>query len=118
MTTDNEELLTLALKESMRMNGDKKTNREDTMRDNNRVRFDKTINLGHIISALLMLASVMFSWSVMDKRVVVLEEARAAQRERDTAQDLVSRDKFQEVKDALQDLRRAVEKVSDKVGAK
>jgi len=84
----------------------------------NRVKFDKTINLGHILTAAMMVVGIMASWSLLDKRVIVLEEARLAQRERDQAQDLSSRDKFDEVRDALVDLRRSVEKVSDKVGAK
>jgi hypothetical protein len=80
--------------------------------------FDKTINLGHILTMASMIGAVMVSWSLMDKRVVVLEEARQAQRDRDQAQDAANRDKFGEVRDALIDLRRSVEKVSDKVGAK
>ena len=84
----------------------------------NRIRFDKTINLGHILTAVAFLVTALISWNVMDKRVTVLEESRTAQRERDTAQDITSKDKFQEVRDALVDLRRSVEKVSDKVGAK
>ena len=84
----------------------------------NKIRFDKTINLGHILTALAFMVTAMVSWNVMDKRVTVLEESRMAQRERDTTQDLTSKDKFQEVRDALIDLRRSVEKVSDQVGAK
>lgn len=84
----------------------------------NGLKFDKTINLGHVLTMVSMIAAVMVSWSLMDKRVVVLEEARLAQRERDQAQDMASRERLQEVRDALLDLRRSVEKVSDKVGAK
>lgn len=82
------------------------------------IKFDKTINLGHLLSAAAMIGALMVSWSLMDKRVAVLEEARASQRDRDQTQDTSTKEKFQEVRDALQDLRRAVEKVSDKVGAK
>jgi hypothetical protein len=84
----------------------------------NKVRFDKTINLGHILTVIAFLCTAMVSWNVMDKRVLVLEEFRAAQRDRDTQQDQQSKDKFQEVKDALTELRRSVEKVADKVGAR
>ncbi len=83
----------------------------------NRVRFDKTINLGHILSAATFLAALALQWNVMDKRIVVLEEARLSQKERDTAQDSLSRDKFGEVKDAMIDLRHSVEKIGDKIGA-
>jgi hypothetical protein len=81
----------------------------------NGIKFDKTINLGHILTVAAMIASVMVSWSLMDKRVVVLEEARMAQRERDQSQDALTKDKFQEVRDALGVLTRSVEKVADKL---
>lgn len=84
----------------------------------NRIRFDKTINLGHILTFVGFLATAMVGWSAMDKRVVVLEEARVSQRERDASQDAASRDKSQEIKDALTELRRSVEKVADKIGAR
>lgn len=86
--------------------------------DDRRIKFDKTINLGHVLTAVSMIVAVMVSWSMMDKRVVVLEEARAAQRERDTVQDASNREKFQEVRETMIDLRQAVEKVADKVGAR
>lgn len=83
-----------------------------------------SMNLGHVLTVVAFLVTAMASWNVMDKRVLVLEEYRAAQKEhetsqrdRDTAQDQASKDKFQEVRDALTDLRRSVEKVADKVGA-
>lgn len=84
----------------------------------NRIKFDPTINLGHVLTAITLISGIVVSYMVLDKRVTVLEEGRVSQRERDAVQDAVSRDKFQEVKDALLDLRRSVEKVSDKVGAK
>ena len=86
--------------------------------DDRRIKFDRTINLGHVLTAVSMIVAAMVSWSLVDKRVVVLEEARAAQRERDTAQDASNREKFQEVRDTMIDLRRAVEKVADKVGVR
>lgn len=86
--------------------------------DDTRIKFDRTINLGHVLTAASMIVAVMVSWSMMDKRVVVLEEARAAQRERDTVQDESNREKFQEVRETMIDLRQAVEKVADKVGAR
>lgn len=90
----------------------------DSGGDDNRIKFDRTINLGNVLTAVSMIVAVMVSWSLMDKRVVVLEEARAAQRERDTVQDAANREKFQEVRETMIDLRRAVEKVADKVGAR
>jgi hypothetical protein len=86
------------------------------------IKFDKTINLGHVLSMAAMIAAVMASWSLMDKRVVVLEvtqnQQAAAQRERDSVQDSSTREKFGEVREGLADLRRSVEKIADKVGAR
>jgi hypothetical protein len=84
----------------------------------NRFRFDPTINLGHVLTIVSFVVIAMMQWNVMDKRIVILEEFRTAQRERDVAQDVVAKDKFQEVRDALLDLRRSIEKVADKVGVK
>lgn len=81
----------------------------------NRIKFDKTINLGHVFTMLSFLVLTFAQWNMMDKRVVILEEFRATQRERDTSQDTITREKAQEVKDALADLKRSVEKLADKM---
>lgn len=81
----------------------------------NRIKFDKTITLGHMLTIASFLGLTLVQWSTMDKRVVVLEEFRLAQRDRDTSQDTTTREKAQEVKDALADLKRSVEKLADKM---
>lgn len=81
------------------------------------IKFDKTINLGHVFTVLSFLFLTVAQWNMMDKRVVILEEFRATQRERDSTQDAITREKAQEVKDALADLKRSVEKLSDKMAA-
>ncbi len=83
----------------------------------NRIRFDKTVNLGHILTMGMFLVTIMAGWNMMDKRLLVLEEARASQRDRDALQDTTAKDNQQTIKEALTDLRRSVEKVADKVGA-
>lgn len=83
----------------------------------NRIKFDKTINLGHLLTMGLFVITIMAGWNMMDKRLLVLEEARAAQRDRDAVQDSTTKENLQTVKEALTDLRRSVEKVADKVGA-
>lgn len=81
----------------------------------NRFRFEKSINLGNMISIILCIGAIMASWNMVDKRILVLEEARTAQRERDVSQDASAKESFLLVKEALSDLRHAVEKVSDKL---
>jgi hypothetical protein len=84
----------------------------------NRIRFDKTITLGNLISMGMFCMAIVVGWSSMDKRVLVLEEARTAQRERDATQDSTLKEGQQSVKEALADLRRSVEKLADRVGAR
>ena len=90
-----------------------KARRSDDRPGEGGFRFNKNIDLGHVVSIIIMLGLLMAQWNMMDKRVVVLEEARSAQRERDQAQDILTKEKFQEVRAALEALTRSMEKLSD-----
>lgn len=79
------------------------------------VRFDNTINLGHLLTFAGFLITIMVSWTTLDKRVVVLEESRKAQAIMDSAQDLRSAEKFSEIRDTLGEIKRSVDKVNDKL---
>lgn len=81
----------------------------------NRIRFNNEVSLGHLLSMVAFLVTALTQWNIMDKRVVVLEEFRSSQRERDASQDNVNKEKLQEVKEALTDLKRSVEKFGDKL---
>lgn len=83
-----------------------------------KVRFDKTINLGHILTMLSFLVIAAMQWNIMDKRIVVLEEFRLSQREKDVTQYQLNKDKFQEVRDGLNDLKHGMEKVADRIESK
>ena len=52
------------------------------------------------------------------KRVVVLEESRKTQATIDSAQDLRTNEKFFEIKDALGEIKRAVERTNEKLERK
>lgn len=82
------------------------------------VRFDNTINLGHILTFVGFMLSIVVTWSTLDKRVVVLEESRKAQSALDVAQDHRANEKFVEIKDTLGEIKRAVEKVNDRLERK
>lgn len=79
------------------------------------VRFDNTINLGHLLTFAGFLITIMMSWATLDKRVVVLEESRKAQAIMDSAQDLRSAEKFGEIRDTLGEIKRSVDRVNDKL---
>lgn len=73
-----------------------------------RLTFDPTINAGHILTFLSMVIAVFVSWNVLDKRLTVVEQAQQFQRERDQAQDGAVVQKFGEIKDAVSDVKQAV----------
>ena len=52
-----------------------------------KIRFDSTINLGHILTFIGFIVAGFVAWSTVDKRVVVLEEARTMQVRVDARQD-------------------------------
>lgn len=79
------------------------------------VRFDRTINLGHILTFLGFILTIMVTWGTMDKRVTVLEEARKAQEARDIQQDGRLSEKMGEIRDSLTELKRGVEQVRDRL---
>ena len=43
------------------------------------IKFDSTINLGHILTFLGFMVAGLAAWTTLDKRVVVLEESKKAQ---------------------------------------
>ena len=79
------------------------------------MRFDNTINLGHLLTFAGFLITIMVSWTTLDKRVVVLEESRKAQEIMDSAQDLRSAEKFSEIRDTLGEIKRSVDRVNDRL---
>ena len=80
-----------------------------------RVRFDNTINLGHILTFLGFMVTIMATWSTLDKRVVVLEESRKAQAVLDHAQDDRSAEKFTEIRETLGEIKHSVARVNDRL---
>lgn len=70
-----------------------------------RLSFDPTINAGHILTFVTLIVAGFGAWSLMDKRVTVLEEAKSYQRERDTSQDAAIREKFDQIKESLNELK-------------
>lgn len=84
---------------------------EPTSQDHPRKRltFDPTINAGHILTFVSLLAALIVGWNTLDKRVVVLEEAKTYQRERDQAQDNSIAEKLGDIKETLREVKRGVD---------
>jgi hypothetical protein len=80
-----------------------------------RVRYDPTVNLGHILTLLAMLAAGTAAWNAMDRRLTVLEEARVVQKERDISQDISSRERMFDLQQTLNKIDGRLDKISDRL---
>ena len=81
------------------------------------VRFDPTINLGHIITFFGFLVAIFTAWSTLDKRVIVLEENRRVQLAIDQAQDARQTQATGQITIAIERLERQTERIADKLDA-
>lgn len=88
------------------------------MAEQKRVHFDPTINLGHVISALAFVGSVLFAWTNMDKRVLVLEEASKLQTQLDRHQDQVMSMNMSQIREALAEIKQTQQRINDKLERK
>lgn len=74
--------------------------------------FDPTINAGHLLTFAGFILSMMVGWSVLDKRVVVLEEARKTQAQVDQHQDAMQRSNVDSVHESLQEIKQGVRELN------
>ena len=79
------------------------------------LRFDPTINAGHLLTFLGFIVAGFVGLTTLDKRVVVLEEQRKTQDARDSGQDARNADKYVEIKETMYEIKRAVEQVRDQL---
>lgn len=79
------------------------------------IRFDATINLGHILTFFGFMFSGFIAWSAIDSRVVVLEQATKFQSLRDSQQDVLLQNQNQHINEKLVEIKRAVERINDKI---
>lgn len=87
---------------------------EERRQTANGIRFDKTINLGHILTFIGFIGVGTVTWSTLDKRVVVLEESRKAQELRDTGQDQHNNDQMGAIRESLAEIKQNVIALRDR----
>lgn len=76
------------------------------------VKFDPTINLGHVLTFASMVAAVMASYTLLDKRVGVLEERSNAAIVQATDRQTEQKESLREIKSDIKDLQRSVNEIS------
>lgn len=80
-----------------------------------RLKFDPTINAGHLLTFAGFIVAGFVGWTTLDKRVVVLEQQRISQEFRDNAQDLRGNEYRSEIKETLKDIKTTLEIVRSQV---
>lgn len=91
---------------------------EDRREARKGIKFDSTINLGHMITFIGFLITIMVTWSTLDKRVVVLEESRKAQELRDSGQDQRNADQMSGIRETLVEIKTNVIGLREKLDRK
>lgn len=91
---------------------------EDRRESRKGIKFDSTINLGHMITFIGLLITIMVTWSTLDKRVVVLEESRKAQELRDSGQDQRNADQMSGIRETLVEIKTNVIGLREKLDRK
>lgn len=91
---------------------------EDRRESRRGIKFDGTINLGHMLTFAGFLITIMVTWSTLDKRVVVLEESRKAQELRDAGQDQRNGDQMTAIKETLVEIKTNVIGLREKLDKK
>ena len=80
--------------------------------------FDWTINLGHILTFVGFIFAGFIGFTMLDKRVVVMEQITSFQSQRDAAQDQRATESKSEVRDALRDINASLVRLNDKLDSK
>jgi len=79
------------------------------------MKWDPTINLGHVLTFLALIIAGFGAWAALDKRVTVIEESRYAQKPLDSNQDARASESTLQIKEVLVRLDRQVERLADRL---
>lgn len=79
-----------------------------------KIRFDATVNLGHILTFIGFIGTGAIAWSTMDKRVVVLEEARVTQQQIDRKQEEAISEQRRTVREDLKEISQKLDRLIEK----
>lgn len=87
----------------------------DPVTHEKRVKFDPTINLGHLLSLAAFFIAGMGAWSAFDKRLTIIEEGRKIQEQIDRAQDSRLASDASRLAELVGNLTRQVERLNDRL---
>ena len=82
---------------------------------NTKVVFDKTINLGHILTFIGFIAAIATMYMNVNTRITMLEQYVTYQAKKDETQDAAVKEGKNEIKEALKDVHTSLDKLADRV---
>ncbi|HCP79694.1 MAG: hypothetical protein CML16_17505 [Pusillimonas sp.] len=80
-----------------------------------RIRFDPKFDFGNVLTLLGLLAMLAAAWVNLDKRVVVLEENRNAQRITDQNQSAMIDQHSNQIRESLQEIKASLIRLDKKI---
>ena len=83
-----------------------------------RLTFDPTINAGHILTFIAMAIGVMTSYSMLDKRIGVLEERSTTVISQAADRQAEQKESLKEIKSDVKDLQRSVNEIGRALAGK
>lgn len=84
----------------------------ETMQERRKLTFDPTINAGHLLTFVGFFLTLSVGWATLDKRVVVLEEARKTQAQLDQHQDALHRASQDSVRESLSEIKQGIRELN------
>ena len=91
------------------------TNEENQEHEHKGIKWDATVNLGHILTFVGFMLAGFGAWSTLDKRVTIIEESKYLQKQVDSNQDIRSAEATGQIKEVLQRLDRQIERIADRL---
>lgn len=82
------------------------------------VKFEPTINLGHILTFLGFIIAGFGAWATLDKRVTVIEERAALQAVIDRNQDNILTSNQASIKESLAEIKQQVSRLYERMERK
>lgn len=83
--------------------------------NSNKIIFDRTINLGHLLTFVGFIIAGFGAWATLDKRLVVIEENRSYQKQTDANQDQRALEYQIAIREYLGRLDRSLERLADRL---
>lgn len=79
------------------------------------IKLDFTINVTHVFMFVSFVGSLMVSWNLQDKRILVLEEAAKRQEQVDRHQDTIVNQHIVQIRETLTDVKREMRSLNEKL---